>query len=385
MSDSFVIDAATVVTPEAVLPECSVRVEQGRIAELRPGGSFNGSDPHLDARGKHLFPGFIDLHCDAIEKQIEPRPNTFFPVDIAIHELDKKLAACGVTTIFHSLSFAELEVGLRSNGMAAKIVREVNRQAPTLRINTRVHTRFEVTDGGAVPILQELIRGGEVGLFSLMDHTPGQGQFREVASFKNYYGPVYAKTEEEMDRIIARKQQAQNGDALTRIGRLTDCCREHLVALASHDDDCAAKLDWLQQLGVGMSEFPVNLAAARAARDRGITVILGAPNVLRGSSQGGNLSAREALAEGCGEILCSDYAPQTLLHAVLTLDRLGLKPLHEAVNLVSRNPAQAVGIGAKTGALVEGLAADLQLLDLAQGFPRVLKTFVGGLEVYGSC
>ena len=384
MPDRFVIDGATVVTPDGVLPDCSLRVAEGRIAELRQ-GAFNGRDPHFDGRGKHLFPGFIDLHCDAIEKQIEPRPNTFFPVDIAIHELDKKLAACGVTTIYHSLSFAELEVGLRSNGMAAQIVREVNRQAPALRINTRVHTRFEVTDDGAVPILQELIRDGEVRLFSLMDHTPGQGQFREVANFKNYYGPVYAKTDEEMDRIIARKQQAQNGDALTGIESLTDCCREHCVALASHDDDCTAKLDWLQQLGVGMSEFPVNLAAARAARDRGIAVILGAPNVLRGSSQGGNLSARDALAAGCGEILCSDYAPQTLLHAVLTLDRLGLKPLHEAVNMVSRNPARSVGIGARTGALVEGLAADLQLLDLAQGFPRVLKTFVGGREVYASC
>ena len=385
MPESFVIDGASVVTPDNVLPDCALRVSDGRIAGLRQGSTFKTAEPHLDGRGKHLFPGFVDLHCDAIEKQIEPRPNTFFPVDIAVHELDKKLASCGVTTMYHSLSFAEMEVGLRSNGMAAQIAREINLHAPGLRVRTRVHTRFEVTDGGAVPILERLIEDGEVGLFSLMDHTPGQGQFREVASFKSYYGPVYAKSDEEMDRIIARKQQAKNEAALGGIETLTGRCRQHGVALASHDDDCAEKLGWLHELGVAISEFPVNLDAARAARFRGIGVVLGSPNVLRGSSQGGNLSAREALAEGCGDILCSDYAPQTLLHAVLALEKLGLRPLNEAVNLISRNPAQAVGIGEQTGAIVEGLAADLLLVDLEHGFPRVVKTFVGGREVYASC
>jgi alpha-D-ribose 1-methylphosphonate 5-triphosphate diphosphatase len=384
MPKEFVIDGASVVTPTEVLSDCSLRVVNGRIDEIRQ-GAFNGSALHIDGRGKYLFPGFIDLHCDAIEKKIEPRPNTFFPVDIAINELDKTLASCGVTTMFHSLSFAEMEVGLRSNGMAAQIVREVQELAPHLRVNTKIHARFEITDLGAVPILRELVEEERVQLFSLMDHTPGQGQFREVTSFKNYYGPVYAKSDAEMNRIIARKQETRNDRALAGIEIMVACCRAQGVALASHDDDTAEKIDWLQRLGIELTEFPVTLGAARTAQEMGLKVILGAPNLVRGASQGGNLSAREAVSQGLGDILCSDYAPHCLLHAVLTLVRLELLSLPAALNLVSRNPARAVGLEAETGALLEGFAADLLLVELNAGFPRVLKTFVNGREVYASC
>ncbi|MDT8421967.1 MAG: phosphonate metabolism protein PhnM [Desulfuromonadales bacterium] len=384
MPRNFVIDGASVVTPTEVLSDCSLRVADGRIAEIRQ-GAFNGSAPHIDGRGKYLFPGFIDLHCDAIEKKIEPRPNTFFPVNIAIHELDKKLASCGVTTMFHSLSFAEMEVGLRSNGMAAQIVREIHEHAPGLRVNTKIHARFEITDQGAVPILRELVEEDQVQLFSLMDHTPGQGQFREVTSFKNYYGSVYAKSDAEMNRIIERKQQARNGQALAGIEAMVACCRAYGVALASHDDDTSEKIDWLHRLGIELTEFPVNLDVAKAAHDKGLKVIVGAPNVVRGSSQGGNLSAREAFSLGFGDILCSDYAPHALLHAVLKLAELELLPLPQALNLISRNPARAVGLGEQTGALCTGLSADFLLVELGNGFPRILKTFVNGQEVYASC
>ncbi|OQX16574.1 MAG: hypothetical protein BWK76_11430 [Desulfobulbaceae bacterium A2] len=385
MPENCIIDSVTIVTPAAVLPESSLRVRDGRIDEIRPGGSFQANGRTIDGRGLHLFPGFIDLHCDAIEKKIEPRPNTFFPLDVAVHELDKQLAACGVTCSYHSLSFAEMEIGLRSNNMAAQIVREINEMSPGLRVRTRVHARFEITDLGAVPVLRQLVEQGQVRLFSLMDHTPGQGQFREVMSFKNYYGPVYGKSDSEMDRMIERKQEAKGNGAREGIETMVDCCRTHDIALASHDDDCPDKIRWLHGLGIQLTEFPVNLTAARSAREHGLHVILGAPNVMRGASQGGNLSAREALAAGCGDILCSDYAPLTLLHAVLTLERLGLMPLPEAVNLVSRNPAQAVGIDDETGSLREGLAADLLLLDLQHGFPRIVKTMVDGREVFASC
>lgn len=384
MHRDFVIDGASVVTPTEVLPDCSLRVAGGRIAEIRQ-GAFNGSAPHIDGRGKFVFPGFIDLHCDAIEKKIEPRPNTFFPVDIAVNELDKKLASCGVTTMFHALSFAEMEVGLRSNGMAANIVREIHEHASGLRVNTKIHARFEITDQGAIPILRELVETDQVQLFSLMDHTPGQGQFHEVISFKNYYGPVYAKSDAEMNLIIARKQQARNDQSLASIEAMVACCRAKGVALASHDDDTAEKIDWLHRLGIELTEFPVNLAATKTARNIGMKIILGAPNVVRGSSQGGNLSAREAFSLGFGDILCSDYAPHTLLHAVLKLAELEIMSLPQALNLVSRNPAQAVGLGEQTGALCAGLSADLLLVELGSGFPRILKTFVNGQEVYASC
>jgi alpha-D-ribose 1-methylphosphonate 5-triphosphate diphosphatase len=384
MPENFVIEGAIVITPHEVRPEASVRIEGGCIAEIRQ-GEIAGSGPRLDGRGKYLLPGFIDLHCDAIEKGIEPRPNTFFPVEVAVHELDKQLAGCGITTMYHSLSFAELEVGLRSNAMAAGILRQVNGMAPALRVRTRIHARFEITDAAAVPVLEELIDLGQVHLFSFMDHTPGQGQFREVADFKSYYGPVYKKSDAEMDDIIDRKLRSRRGEAWENMERLIDHCRRQRVMVASHDDDTPQRVDWLKEKEIGLSEFPVNLETAEAASAAGIAVLLGAPNVLRGGSQASNLSAREAVARGCGGILCSDYSPMTLLHALFTLADLGLVPLHEAVNMATLNPARGVGIDARTGSIEEGKAADLVLVGNGSSFPRILKTFVEGREVFATC
>ena len=378
-----IIVNAQIVTPAGIRRQASVRVEEGRIAEIVD-GPIAGRHT-VDAGGHHLFPGFIDIHSDAIEKGIEPRPNTFFPVNIAVYELDKKIASCGITTMFHSLSFAELEVGLRNNSTAAGIIREINGLAGKLRVNTRIHARFEITDLGAVPFLEGLIADGQIDLFSFMDHSPGQGQFRDILTFKQYYGPVYAKTDAEMDHIIARKLEARNGGGRDAIGRLLQLCREGGIAVASHDDDSREKMAWLKEMGIGLTEFPVNIEAVRAAREMGIRVCLGSPNVVRGQSQAKNLSAREAISWGYGDILCSDYSPMTLLHAVLTLERLGILDLPEAVAMVSLNPARAVDIDDRTGSLAVGKDADMVLVDHADDFPRVLKTFIAGREVFATC
>ena len=383
MQDRFVIANAHVVTPEGIRNNASVRVEDGRIAEIAD-GNLNGVRV-IDGAGNYLFPGFIDIHSDAIEKGIEPRPNTFFPVDIAVYELDKKIASCGITTMYHSLSFAELEIGLRNNNTAAGIIREINTLRGKLKVNTKIHARFEITDLGAVPYIQGLIEDEQIGLFSFMDHSPGQGQFRDILAFKKYYGPVYAKSDAEMNHIIERKLEAKKNDTPAIIADMIAKCREHDIAIASHDDDSREKIHWLKEMNIGMTEFPVNIEAVRAARELGVSVCLGSPNVVRGQSQAKNLSAREAISRGFGDILCSDYSPMTLLHAVLTLKRLDILPLHEAMKMVSLNPAQAVGIAEETGSLEEGKAADMVLVNHSGDFPRVLKTFVGGREVFATC
>jgi len=143
MPRSFVLTNARLVTPEGILDDTTLRVEHGRIAAI--GQDVPAGMHEVNVRGNYLFPGFIDMHSDAIEKGIEPRPNTFFPVDIAVFELDKKIASCGITTMFHSLSFAEMEVGLRSNSTAAGIIRQINGFTPRLKVNTKIHARFEIT------------------------------------------------------------------------------------------------------------------------------------------------------------------------------------------------------------------------------------------------
>jgi alpha-D-ribose 1-methylphosphonate 5-triphosphate diphosphatase len=383
MSSSLVITNAVVVTPEAVLRDASVRVEDGMITDVRE-GALPGSQV-IDARGGYLFPGFIDMHSDAIEKGIEPRPNTFFPVEVAAFELDKKLASCGITTMYHALSFADMEVGLRSNSTAAAIIRQIGAFRHRLKVTTRFHARFEITDLGAVPFLEGLINDDLIHLFSFMDHSPGQGQFRDIVAFKRYYGPVYGKSSDEMDSIINRKLKAREAGAQQAIAGLVDVCKQKGIAIASHDDDSREKILWLKENGISLTEFPVNMIAVRTAHEQGIRICLGAPNILRGESQARNLSARAAIGEGYGDIICSDYAPMTMLHAVFALERHNILPLNEAVNMVSRNPAEAVGIAHRTGSVEVGKEADLLLVEPSEQVPRILKTFIRGREVFATC
>ena len=383
MQDSFTIVNAQVVTPDGVRKNTSLQVEKGRIAGI--GKNIPPGIREIDAAGAYLFPGFVDTHSDAIEKGIEPRPNTFFPVDIAVFELDKKIAACGITTIFHSLSFAELEVGLRNNNTAAEIIREIHQFRHKLKVNTKIHARFEITDRGAMPVIEQLIQDDQIQLFSFMDHSPGQGQFQDILSFKNYYGRVYAKSDQDMDRIIERKLRARETVTSQDIMRLVGMCHEHGITTASHDDDSSRKINWLKEMDIRMTEFPVTMDAAQAARESGIHVCLGSPNVVRGKSQSSNLNAREAIRSGYGDILCSDYSPMTMIHAVFALERNGILPLHEAVNMVSLNPACAVGIADHTGSLDTGKNADMVIVEHSDGLPKILRTFVAGKEAFATC
>ncbi|OPY04660.1 MAG: Alpha-D-ribose 1-methylphosphonate 5-triphosphate diphosphatase [Syntrophaceae bacterium PtaB.Bin038] len=382
-TETLVIENARVVTPAEILEEASLVVEGACIARVGGSDAARGCR-RIDAGGAWLLPGFIDLHSDALEKDLEPRPNTRFPLDIVLVELDKKLAACGVTTIFHAVSFAEGEIGVRCNDRAAAVIERIAELAPRMVVDTRVHARFEITDEAAVPRLEALLKGGKIQLLSLMDHTPGQGQFREAAAFENYYRRVYGKVKAEVDEIIERKIRSQT-KAAARLEHMTGLCRSLGIPMASHDDDSKEKIRWLRERSVAISEFPVNMETARAAADSGLHVCLGAPNVLRGASQGGNLSARRAIEAGCGDILCSDYAPMTILHAVFALESLSIVPLHEAVNMASLRAARAVGMDAEKGSLEVGKAADFILVQRPDGVPRILKTFVSGQEVFSTC
>ena len=253
-----------------------------------------------------------------------------------------------------------------------------------MNVKTLVHARFEITDRGAIPYLEALLKDGNINLLSLMDHTPGQGQFKEVALFKNYFGTVYKKSDAELTKIIDRKLSVKES-VKSHIDYAVALCKSMNVSMASHDDDSDEKICWLKKMGIRISEFPVNMDAVRAARNNGIYVCLGAPNALRGNSQAKNLSARDAVSSGYGDILCSDYSPMTILHAVFTLHKHDILPLHEAVNMASINPAMAVGISDNTGSIEEGKEADLTMVDIGEEIPRIVKTFVAGREVFSIC
>jgi len=380
LSASFVINNCRAVLPDSVLEDASVRVEDGRIAEIVQGRSLGDG---LDGRDGWLLPGLIDIHSDAIEKAVEPRPGARFPTEIAVRELDRQLTACGITTMFHSLSFADMEFGLRSNNVAAGLIEEIADLAPTLRARTRIHARFEVTDHGAIPHLERLLRAGRIQLLSFMDHSPGQGQYRDEAAFRNYYGKVYKMSDEQLTHVLDRKEAAHRNGLSEAVSAMASLCRELGVPMASHDDDTEAKIDWCLSEGVAMSEFPIDLATARTARQKGLPTCLGAPNLVRGGSQAGNLSVRTALEDGCGDIFCSDYLPLSILHAIFMAADTGLRSLPEAVAMASLNPARALGMP-DTGSIEVGKFSDLLWVKHRHGHPDLLRTWVGGREVYAS-
>lgn len=381
MTRRTLIRNAVVVLPDVAV-EGWLLVEDGRIAAVGAGraGRPGPGVEDVDAAGCTVIPGFIDLHSDVIEREVEPRPGALFPVELATRELERKLAGHGITTIFHSVSFAKQELGVRSHDLAARLVETVRAQADTALIRTRVHLRYEVTDWAALPVVRDLLRRRWVDLLSFMDHTPGQGQFRDIEQYRRWLEKSYGIGETEFRDLMARKT-ADRRSLDTDLAALAAEARACGVPLASHDDDTPEKVDLVRNWGVGICEFPVCLEAARRAAEHGMVVCVGAPNVVRGGSQANNLRALDAIQAGVAHVLCSDYYPPALLHAVFRL-AAGLLTLPQAVAMATLRPARAVGLDGDLGSLEVGKLADLVLVRTVDSLPVVAAVMVGGRWVY---
>jgi alpha-D-ribose 1-methylphosphonate 5-triphosphate diphosphatase len=374
----FFIENGQVVTPAGVLSNATIGVRDDTIAYV---GDAAGSHfiPRIDATGLMVLPGFIDLHSDAIEGEIQPRPGGRFPLEVAMVELDKKLASCGITTMYHCISFSPSDKNeIRHPKHALKIAFRLNQIRKKLSVRNRIHARYEIINESTAPFVADLIRTKMIDLFSIMDHTPGQGQFSSIENFKAYYGTVDQLTEAEVEQLAQRRIQAGKNLDTAHVVELTELCRKHQIPMASHDDDTREKVAWVHGLGVGISEFPVTLEAAQKARDLGMHVLMGAPNIVRGKSLTDNLSGRDAIGKGLCNLIGSDYSPSMILHALFTLDRLEVAPFHELINMVSANPARAIGWENRLGSLSVGCLADFVLVDSSGPVPRITKTFVGG-------
>jgi alpha-D-ribose 1-methylphosphonate 5-triphosphate diphosphatase len=372
------LTGARVVLRDEVLEDAALLIEDGQIAAINP-ASGNGAQA-FDLRGKTLMPGMIDLHCDALEKEVEPRPNVHFPLDFACAQVDKRNAAAGVTTVFHALSFANEELGVRNNAFATSVARAVHAWNPHGLVDNRVHCRYEVTDPTAPEVLLELMAADEMHLLSVMDHSPGQGQFKDIAAYRDYLARSYKKSAAELDAIVENKL-AQADGAMTRIRRLIDAAKKKGIHIASHDDDTPEKVETLHSLGVGISEFPINLESASAARSRGMSTVFGAPNILRGKSQSGAIKALDAVQAGVADCLCADYHPAALIVAVFRLPELAGISLADAVRLVSSNPAKAAGLSDR-GEVAVGKRADLVAVAQVKGLVQASSVFSGGKLVY---
>lgn len=371
-----------VVLRDRVIPRGAVRIEDGLIAEVRDEPVVS---PDLSGDGRLLLPGFVDMHGDMVEREVEPRPNVRFPLELGIFELDKKLASSGITTAYAALSFhANSSYGhIRSEEHSRAIIDTITTlRKNELLVDHRVHARFEITFTKARTVIEDLLRIGSLDLISLMDHTPGQGQYRDVERHIETVARNHKLTPEQAAEAVRQRieKRAENTDAMDNIAAVAAAAQAHGVTLASHDDDTVEKLAVVHGLQTRISEFPVTMAAAVEARRLGIATAMGAPNALRGLSYSGNLSAREAYEHGVLDMLASDYHPSAMLPAILALAEVGTGGLPAAAALVSSNPAAALGLTDR-GAIEPGLRADLVIAEQGR-MPRVRATFSRGRQVY---
>ena len=416
-TDSCIIRGGTVVCADRVLPDCDVVVIDGRIAAIEPVGASDfdaqpdatmGVLPVVDARGAYVAPGLIDIHSDYVENVASPRPSVVMDLSTSLYKADRELVSHGVTTIFHSLSVYGAHVfdhkPIRDFGnVSALIDRVAALRAGEERdhlIRHRLHMRVELDSVDLYDDIESFLRSGKVDLVSFMDHTPGQGQYRDLLVFGDTL-KGYRDVSDEDVRDIVRQQQESQKLTYAQITALAAVARERGVSIASHDDDSEDKLAFMDGLEATISEFPISLDIARAARARGMHTIAGAPNVMLGHSHSGNLSAREAVQAGAIDVLCSDYYPAALLDAVFTLrDQCGLD-IAKAFALVTINPAKAAGIADEVGSIAVGKRADVLLVReiscgegsgehpvagpdsrVARTMPVVTRAFVGGRSVF---
>ena len=369
---------ARLALPEGMHENGALLIRDGRIEALDPERA-PADAREIDLSGRLVMPGMIDLHCDALEKEVEPRAGVHFPLDFTCAQADKRNGAAGITTVFHALSFANHELGVRNNAFAAEIARAMRGWQAHALVDNRVHARYEVTDETAPALLIELLAHGHAQLLSFMDHSPGQGQFKDVAAFRAYLSRNYQTDDGDLDRILEAKRVAGQ-HAMARMQLLAEVARAAGIVIASHDDDTPEKVDTVAALGATISEFPINLDTARAARARGLATLFGAPNLLRGKSQSGSMRALDAILEGVADCLCGDYSPAALLPAVMKLPDLAGIGLADAIALVTRNPARAAGLTDR-GEIAAGRRADLIAVKSLGGLPQAERVWVGGVPV----
>ena len=349
---------ADLILPDRVM-RGALTVAEGRVVEIREGAAVpQGAQ---DCGGDLLAPGLIELHTDNLERHIEPRPGVKYPHEAAILAHDAELAGCGITTVFDALRVGSLP--RRSKGNYAEYARGLAdeilglRAAGVLKISHRLHLRAEICSETLIEELDRFAAADQIGILSLMDHTPGQRQFRDVTQLRTYLAGKYGFTEAEFAAHVADRKalSAQVGPA--HQAAAVAAARRFGAHLASHDDTTTADVAQSAAYGASFAEFPTTVAAAEACRAAGIAVMMGAPNLIRGGSHSGNVPAETLATLGCLDILSSDYIPGGLLAAALTLGDLW-GDLARGIATVTAAPAAASGLNDR-GRLAPGLRADL--------------------------
>jgi alpha-D-ribose 1-methylphosphonate 5-triphosphate diphosphatase len=363
------------------------RVVSGTLT-IEAGEIVGIDERHLDPRAEHwggdlLIPGLIELHTDHLEPHYSPRPKVFWDPLSAVLAYDAQIATSGITTVYDSLrAGSDGDRHTLAGGvfeLAAAI--DMARRGGMLRIEHLMHLRCEICSEDVLSETERFVAAYPVHLLSLMDHTPGVRQFRDESKLRDYYRGKSSKTEAELDTFIAARKVLYTRNHDRHRSALITLAHAHGITLASHDDTTAEHVIESHADGVRLAEFPTTIEAAAASHAAGIAVMMGAPNVVRGGSHSGNVSARDLAESGLLDALSSDYVPASLLQGALMLANVpAIGGIPGAIRLVTKTPAAALGLTDR-GEIATGKRADLVRVDASRDVPVVREVWCAGARV----
>ncbi|SNS52941.1 alpha-D-ribose 1-methylphosphonate 5-triphosphate diphosphatase [Tropicimonas sediminicola] len=367
-----------------VLPDCvqmgSLRIDGGRIVDIAAGGGV--PEGAVDCEGDLVMPGLIELHTDNLERHIQPRPKVDWPHAAAIVAHDAELASVGITTVFDAMRVGSVpnprnDYAAYARGLATELLQL--RAEGVLRISHYLHLRAEICSQTLIEEMAAFGPGDRIGIVSLMDHTPGQRQFRDVSRLKQYVQGKHGMSDDQFLQHVAHLRALRDRYGEAHEAAAVAEARRYGAVLASHDDTIGEHVEVSAAHGVRLAEFPTTLEAASACHDHGIAVMMGAPNLIRGGSHSGNVAASALAEAGMLDIVSSDYVPSALLSAALMLgDFWGDLP--RGVRTVTTAPADVVGL-ADRGRLEIGARADVIRVHRVAGAGAVRGAWVAGRRV----
>ena len=334
----------------------------------------------LDARGLLVLPGIVDLHGDAFERQMMPRPGVDFPIDVALADSDRQAIGNGITTVFHATTWS-WEPGLRSGDNARELLEAIESLRPQLSADTRFHLRHETYNLDAEPEISQWLSDGRIDLFAFNDHMDSTVRSAAKPRKRAQVVERCGLSNEEFDALVERIVSRAH-DVPASIARLAQAARGANIRMLSHDDNSPDMRAAFRGMGVAIAEFPINEETARAAAEAGDAIVFGAPNVVRGGSHTGWTKASDMIAKGLCSVLASDYYYPAPLLAAFRLDADGVLPLARAWDLISAAPARAAGLSDR-GILAKGFRADIVLVDDEVPLrPRIVAVIAAGRLVH---
>ncbi|BFN26074.1 alpha-D-ribose 1-methylphosphonate 5-triphosphate diphosphatase [Pseudomonas sp. SCT] len=360
----------------------SLLIRDGLIADISAGASSLPQAQDLD--GALLLPGLVELHTDNLEKHMSPRPGVDWPSASAVLTHDAQIVAAGITTVFDALSIGDInpkgkrmqQLGVMLEAIAAA------EAAGQTRAEHRLHLRCEVSHPQCLELFRELVEQPLVQLVSVMDHAPGQRQFARMEKYREYYMGKYHLSPAEMDAFVTEQLANSARHSDQQRAAIVDICRSRELALASHDDATLEHVTESADYGMAIAEFPTTFEAAEASHARGLKVLMGAPNIVRGGSHSGNIAAADLAQRGVLDILSSDYYPASLLQAALGLaEQDNGYDLPQAIATISLAPARAAGLDDR-GEIAVGLRADLVQAQVHNGQPVIGQVWRQGRRVF---